>query len=90
MVTDETYVTNRPLAWQGTDDERDANYASHRFAYDGDPADGDARCTRCDCRQWGTIAGWPCDAPVPREVFTFVRNADGTATRIGYEIVPES
>ena len=54
---------NRPKAFEGTDEEREANFATHDFL----DIHGDTRCLRCDCRDTGTYATWPCGFDVPRE-----------------------
>lgn len=60
---------DRPVAFAGTPEEREANYNTHAF----DPEY--ARCVYCDCRPWGTSADYPCGAEVPREVVKVVTPA---------------
>ena len=55
-------TVDRPQDFPGTAAQRAANVASHDF----DPCAD--RCTACDCRPWGGVAGWPCGADVPRTI----------------------
>lgn len=72
MTKTETYRINRPVAFEGTEEEREANFATHLFFYSMDPNEaGDTRCGNCDCRPSHVAASYPCGTTVPREVVEF-------------------
>ena len=54
---------NRPVQFDGTKEEREANYQTHHWVNDGDSG----RCMECDSKPWHTHANWPCGAEAPRE-----------------------
>jgi len=55
-----SFTVNAPAPFTGTEEERQANYASHYFDWEFQ------RCMDCDCRPWGEVANYPCGAEVPR------------------------
>jgi hypothetical protein len=56
----ETQTVNRPVPFQGTEEQRQTNRLSHYF-YDG-------RCMDCDCNQFfGSVRDYPCGQEPPRE-----------------------
>jgi len=59
-VSDVTDLTSAPKPFDGTSEERAANYATHSFGGD------DGRCFFCDCKPWHLSASYPCGATVPR------------------------
>jgi len=56
-------IINRPIPFNGTEEERRANRLSHFFS--GEP--GDERCMDCDSRPSHEAANYPCGVSVPRE-----------------------
>jgi hypothetical protein len=50
---------NRPIVFEGSVEERAANYATHYFS--------EGRCVDCDSRSTGVSASYPCGAEIPRE-----------------------
>ncbi len=54
-------MTDCPQPFQGSLQERRANYSSHRW--DGGT---DARCVLCDCKAGGITSFWPCGVEPPR------------------------
>lgn len=58
---------NRPIPFQGSDEEKAENLATHFF--DRLPYDDyfDSRCIRCDCKPWHAAALYPCGQEPPRE-----------------------
>lgn len=56
-------MTHRPVPFQGTDEERQANYATHSFVY----YDDEAECMGCCCKPWHTAASYPCGQEPERE-----------------------
>lgn len=61
-------TVNRPVPFQGTDEEKAANRATHNFQgiCEGEEY-MDFRCLNCDCKPWHAAADYPCGAVVPRE-----------------------
>ncbi len=55
----------RPVPFSGTDAEARDNFNTHYFAFDGD----DARCVKCDSKDWHAAASYPCGEEPPREFF---------------------
>lgn len=53
-------MVNVPQPFEGTKEERTANYRSHSFYGE------DGRCWDCDCKPWHEAAFYPCGARVPR------------------------
>ena len=56
-------TTNRPVAFQGTKEEAEANYRTHRFTSWGD----EQECMECYCKPWHQAAKYPCGVEPPRE-----------------------
>lgn len=54
---------NVPVPFTGTDEQKRANYATHRFTRD---EDGEVRCWNCDCKPWHVAATYPCGVTPPR------------------------
>ncbi len=50
---------NRPVAFNGSEDEKIANWRTHVFF--------DDRCAVCDCRPYGVVADYPCGVEPLRE-----------------------
>ncbi len=85
MTVDST--TYRPVPFEGADDQRTANRATHMFIDHWFGEDSvETRCSNCDCRPSHIAADYPCGAEVPRapvvvkrvtaeEVREFVRNS---------------
>jgi hypothetical protein len=48
-----------PQTFQGTEQQKEANYFSHHF----NPEDG--RCIRCDSKMWHKAAEYPCGQEPP-------------------------
>lgn len=59
-----TNIINRPVAFTGTDEERTANRATHRFTVD---FDGEVRCLECEHKLWHVGADYPCGVEPERE-----------------------
>jgi hypothetical protein len=55
-----SYIFTMPKPFDGTDEERAANYATHDFS------GADSRCYICDARPSHYAASYPCGTPVPR------------------------
>jgi len=53
-------MVNLPKPFEGTEEERKANFRSHRFGGE------DGRCFECDSKPWHEAAYYPCGARVPR------------------------
>lgn len=49
---------NMPMEFDGTDEQKMLNRASHNFH--------GSRCMDCDCRPWGIVVDWPCGEEPPR------------------------
>lgn len=75
-------MTDRPVPFHGTEEERRANLASHNFiTY----SDGEAECANCFCKPWHTAANYPCGEEPPREhVPDEVALSEQTARFLGY------
>lgn len=58
---------HRPVSFDGTSEQIQANRASHAWSQD---LDGEIRCVRCDHKAWHVGASWPCGSEVPREEVT--------------------
>lgn len=56
---------NRPIPFQGTPEEAEANYHSHTFSGEDD------RCFACDCKPWHKAADYPCGVEPPRETVEY-------------------
>jgi hypothetical protein len=56
-------MINRPIAFQGSEEERQTNRDSHNFSYDYE----EVRCFDCDCRPSHVAADYPCGTEPPRE-----------------------
>lgn len=66
-------IVHAPVRFAGSDEERRANQATHRYYYSGGPDDADVRCDNCDCRPSHAAASYPCGVSVPRETITVER-----------------
>jgi len=53
-----------PKPFEGTDEERDRNRATHQWRQVSE--DGDFACMNCAAETWHAAANYPCGAPVPR------------------------
>lgn len=60
-----------PQPFQGTAEERQRNFNSHRWS--GGP---DACCVMCDCKAGSATSFWPCGTEPPR------MHRDGTVSRL--------
>lgn len=61
-------VVNRPVRFQGSEQERERNLASHHFVtYQWSEDDVETRCADCDCRPSHVAATYPCGTEPPRE-----------------------
>ena len=67
MPAPEVFTINRPVRFQGTEEQRERNYRSHDWMATGDPEDGDVRCWRCDAKPWHAAASYRCGDEPPRE-----------------------
>lgn len=56
------YTSTVPVAFSGTEEERQSNRESHNFSYDCE----EVRCFNCDSRPSHTAADYPCGTKVPR------------------------
>ena len=58
-------IINEPIPFQGTEEEKKANFATHHFWAD----DGvEYRCCDCDCKPWHKAAFYPCGTEnIPRQ-----------------------
>lgn len=54
---------NRPVQFDGTEEQKTANYATHSFVY----YDDEAECVDCFCKPWHTAASYPCGQEPDRE-----------------------
>lgn len=61
------HTINRPIPFTGTDEERTANRATHRFMAE---FDGEIRCIDCEHKIWHTGADYPCGEEPDRETVT--------------------
>lgn len=59
-----TYVVSVPVRFEGTEEEKNANYESHFFVTN---FDGEMRCMNCDCRPSHAAAEYACGTEPPRE-----------------------
>jgi len=57
-------MTDVPVPFKGTRDERDRNHASHKWR----GTDDGIHCFDCGCRSSDVAAGWPCGHDVPRMI----------------------
>ena len=64
-MTNSRYTTgmiiNAPVPFQGTNEEANANFATHQF-YGVD----DVYCIACSCKPWHASAHYPCGEEPPR------------------------
>lgn len=69
-------ITNRPVPFQGSDEEAKANRETHYWVMveEGEPP----RCGDCDIKSWYAAAKYPCGVNPPRE--TVEIDNDGTVT----------
>ena len=56
---------DRPIPFEGTDEEAAENFASHEFF----PCE--ERCQRCDSKTWHAAAHYPCGDEPPRIVVEY-------------------
>lgn len=54
---------NVPVPFEGTQDQKRANFATHRFMWGDDMGE---RCLNCDCKPWHKAAEYPCGQEPPR------------------------
>lgn len=61
-------TVDRPISFQGTPDERLANYNSHSWTYydHEEPAE----CNSCCAKAYHVAADYPCGVEPPREIIT--------------------
>jgi hypothetical protein len=57
-----SYTINEPIPFNGTEQERRANYGSH----DWTSFNGEIVCFSCDCKPWYESSYYPCGVDVPR------------------------
>lgn len=57
-------MSHSPVPFQGTDEERAVNRATHNFFYDHE---GNGECMGCACKPWHVAASYPCGVEPPRE-----------------------
>ena len=64
---------NRPVKFQGTDEEKQANRRTHHFSPTDWDEDGpqDYRCMDCECKPGHKAADYPCGTNPPRETITY-------------------
>lgn len=55
-------LINIPVPFEGTDEEKKANYNSHTWGTSYD----EVRCSVCDCKPWHYHAEYPCGVEAPR------------------------
>lgn len=75
-------TVNRPVAFPGTQEERNANRETHhmvQWSYDDAP-----ECTDCCARSYHVAFDYPCGQEPPRETITFYD--DGSETVVPEEI----
>lgn len=70
-------TVSRPVAFSGTDAEREHNRRSHAIDWE------EGRCWSCDCRWMSKSYDYPCGAEVPRET---IEVEDDAATAIPLHI----
>ena len=56
-------LMNSPVPFEGTDEQRKENLATHYFTHMGDY---EYRCSDCDCKPWHAAASYPCGTEPPR------------------------
>lgn len=61
-------TVHRPVAFPGTDAEREANHRTHLWTYYDE-----ARCSNCDAKPWHVAADYPCGQEPPRETVQVAR-----------------
>jgi len=66
-------MIDQPKKFDGSEEERLANYESHRFSQ---VSEDEVVCIDCDVKPWHLCADWPCGFDVPREI---VDDSDGQA-----------
>jgi hypothetical protein len=57
-------LINEPVPFAGTQEEADANYATH--AWWDDPQDWERYCDNCGSKGWHKAAFYPCGQEPPR------------------------
>jgi hypothetical protein len=63
---------NRPVSFNGTEDERLANRATHDFVtYHFGEDSAETECFECCAKPWHTFADYPCGQQPPRETIIF-------------------
>lgn len=55
-------IVNMPKPFDGTEEQRRANYRTHRFL----PVGGEFYCDNCEAKPWHVAASYPCGAFIPR------------------------
>ena len=65
-------IVNRPVDFDGTDEEKRENFLTHHFVN----WDDEYRCSDCDCKPWHVAAKYPCGYDVPRETVTISTTGD--------------
>lgn len=78
-LADNATVWNRPKRFEGSEEERRANRASHRWETWQYSEDGiEEYCDECCAKPWHAAADWPCGVKVPREEVHYTK--EGTYT----------
>lgn len=66
---------NEPVPFMGTQDESDANFATHQWWYD--PQTWEQMCDHCGSKAWHKAASYPCGAEVPRRDVVIAEDGNG-------------
>lgn len=67
-----SYTVNRPVAFAGSEEEKQANRTTHHFVtYQWGEDDFETRCLVCDARPSHVAADYPCGVEPPRETVVF-------------------
>ena len=59
---------NRPIRFEGTDQQKRQNFNTHRWDGWGDSV---RICDKCGSKEWHAAAEYPCGVEPPREIVTF-------------------
>lgn len=70
---------NEPIPFQGTEEEAQANFATHHWWQD--PDDWEMMCDNCGHKAWHKGASYPCGTEVPRRDVIVWFDAEGERHR---------
>lgn len=65
-IPEGSYLLDRPIRFEGTPEQREANYRTHLWLSYGDPEDAEIYCD-CGSKPWHAAAEYPCGVEPPRE-----------------------